>query len=491
MTPGKGPSKTEKHTFIFLSVVFSSFFLTASQTGAATQPNIVLLFADDLGYGELGCQGNPQIPTPNIDSIATSGVRFTNGYVTAAYCSASRAGIMTGRYQTRFGYEFNPVGAQNEDTDVGLPLSEVTLAKHLHDVGYTTALIGKWHLGGDAKFHPLRRGFDYFFGFLHEGHYFVPPPYEGVTTMLRRRSLPGGAKGRWVREDGKLIYSTHMGHDEPAYDANNPILRGGQPVEERAYLTDALTREAVAFIDRNRTTPFFLYLAYNAVHSPLQGADAYMKRFSHIKDVQRRIFAAMLSNIDESVGVVLKKLRDAGLEENTLIFFISDNGGPTRELTSSNAPLRGGKGDVYEGGIRVPFLMQWKGRIPAGHVDHRPVISLDVFGTAAAVANAPVSKRRGMDGVNLIPYLTGKNDSRPHDVLYWRLRNRTAVRVGEWKLLRNPTRGKSADWQLYDLENDVGETRDLANANPGKIEELKAVWKRLDDQMVDPRSGPR
>ena len=455
------------------------------------RPNIVLLFADDLGYGELGCQGNSQIPTPHIDSIATNGVRFTDGYVTAPYCSASRAGLLAGRYQTRFGYEFNPIGAGNEDPDAGLPVSEVTLAQHLHDAGYTTALIGKWHLGGHAKYHPLRRGFDEFFGFLHEGHFYVPPPYRGVTTMLRRKTLPAGGRGRWISDDNALIYSTHMGSNEPAYDADNPILRGGQPVEEHEYLTDALTREALDFIDRNKSKPFFLYLAYNAVHSPLQGAEAYMKRFRHIKDIHRRIFAAMLSNLDDSVGAVFGKLRDEGLEENTLVFFISDNGGPTRELTSNNAPLRGGKGDVTEGGIRIPFLVQWKGKLPAGEVYRHPVISLDVYATAAAVANAPVPHGRQIDGANLLPYISGKNNQRPHDVLFWRLNRRTAVRVGDWKLLRNPRRGSSANWQLYNLANDISESEDLAGKRPDKLQELRAVWERFNGEMSDPIWKPR
>ncbi len=450
------------------------------------RPNIVLLLADDLGYGELGCQGNPQIPTPHIDSIAKNGIRFTSGYVTAAYCSASRAGLLTGRYQTRFGYEFNPTGAHNEHPDAGLPGSQLTLARHLHNAGYTTALIGKWHLGGHAKYHPLRRGFDEFFGFTHEGHFYVPPPYREVTTMLRRKTSPDGQKGRWISPDGKLVYSTHMGNDEPAYDANNPIVRGGQPVDERAYLTDALTREAIDFIDRNQTKPFFLYLAYNAVHSPLQGADAYMKRFAHIEDVHRRIFAAMLANLDDSVGAVLKKLRDDDLEDDTLVFFISDNGGPTRELTSSNLPLRGGKGDAFEGGIRVPFLAQWKGILPAGEEYHHPVISLDVFATAAAVARAPLPPNRSIDGVNLMPYLTGQNDARPHDVLFWRLQKKSAVRVGDWKLVRNPRRRSRADWQLYNLAEDIGEAHDLAGQHPDRTKKLLAIWNQLDGEMIDP-----
>jgi arylsulfatase B len=277
-----------------------------------------------------------------------------------------------------------------------------------------------------------------------------------------------------------------MGHDEPPYDANNPILRGGQPVEEPLYLTDAFTREAVDFIGRNKTRPFFLYLAYNAVHSPLQGADAYMERFRHVEDVHRRIFAAMLANLDDSVGAVMKKLRDEGLERNTLVFFISDNGGPTRELTSSNLPLRGGKGDVYEGGIRVPFLVQWKGVLPAGTVYEHPVISLDVYATAAAAAGAPVPKGRSIDGVDLMPYLTGGRDGRPHDVLFWRMYQRTAVRVGDWKLVRNPRRGADRAWQLYNLAEDVGESNDLASSRPERLDQLQTVWERLNAEMIEP-----
>jgi arylsulfatase A-like enzyme len=449
------------------------------------RPNIVLLLADDLGYGELGCQGNLQIPTPHIDSIAGNGVRFTQGYVTAPYCSASRAGLLTGKYQTRFGYEFNPVGALNEDPDAGLPVSERTLADHLHDAGYATGLIGKWHLGGTAKYHPYRRGFDEFFGFLHEGHYFVPPPYRGVTTMLRRRTLPTGSKGRWTSRDGQLVLSTHMSYDEPDYDADNPIYRGGQPVEEHAYLTDALTREAVDFIDRNAERPFFLYLAYNAVHSPLQGADAYMRKFAHIDDIHRRIFAAMLSNLDDSVGSVLQKLRDMNLEEDTLIFFISDNGGPTRELTSSNAPLRGEKGQVYEGGIRVPFLLQWKGQLPSGVTYDQPVISLDVFATASNVAEHATPA--GIDGVDLLPYLTGQREGQPHESLFWRLGKRTAIRVGDWKLLKNASsRNLEGDWELYDLSADVSESKNLAAVDQKRVQQLETAWKQLNAQMIDP-----
>jgi len=452
---------------------------------ADRQPNVVVLFADDLGYGELSCQGNPEIPTPHIDSIAKNGVRFTSGYVAGPNCSPSRAGLLTGRTPTRFGYEFNPTGALNEEPGFGLPANEITIAETLQDVGYTTGLIGKWHQGGTAKYHPFRHGFDEFFGFTHEGHYFVPPPYNGVTTLLRRKTLPGGVVGRWIGKKN-LHYHTWP-RNEPDYDANNPIVRGGQPVVETEYLTDALTREAVDFIDRHDDKPFFLYLAYNAVHSPLQGADAYMKKFAHIEDIHRRIFAAMLANMDDSVGAVLKQLRKSGLEENTMVFFLSDNGGPTKELTSSNLPLRGSKGQMYEGAIRVPFMMQWKDKIPAGQIYDKPVSSFDIFGTATANCAGAI-KPKQVEGVDLIPFLTGKNDGTPHETLYWRQGGKTAIRHGDWKLVRmgkRLTAGQSR-WELYDLSKDIAEENNLSAAHPDRLAELIKIWEKLNGEMSDP-----
>ena len=447
-------------------------------------PNIVILLADDLGYGELGCQGNDQIPTPNIDRIAANGVRFTSGYVTASYCSASRAGLMTGRNQARFGYDDNPTGARNEIPGAGLPLDEKTLAAVLRDGrGYSTSLIGKWHLGGTAPFNPMRRGFDEFFGFTHEGHFFVPPPYNGVTTMLRRKTLPGGSQGRWVSADRRLVVGTHMGRNEPDYDANNPIVRQSQPIAEPDYLTDAFTREAVDFIGRNKDRPFFLYVAYNAVHSPLQGADRYMKRFASIDDIHRRIFAAMLANLDDSVGAIMGKLEAEELTENTLVFFLSDNGGPTRELTSSNLPLRGGKGQLYEGGIRVPFMCQWPGRVAKGETYANAVSSLDIFATSITAANC-----RGVsaetDGVDLIPYLQRTTDGRPHDDLYWRMNRRAALRSGDWKVVG--TRGQPDGWQLFNLSQDLAEKNDLANADPSTLNRLVEQWQSWDRKMKPP-----
>lgn len=450
--------------------------------GRFGKPNIIVLLADDLGYGELGCQGNSSIPTPHIDSIATGGVRFTSGYVTAPNCSPSRAGLLTGRFPTRFGHEFNPIGAQNEDPTFGLPLNQTTIADALQAAGYVTGIVGKWHLGGAAAYHPYRRGFDEFFGFTHEGHYYVPPPWNGVTTMLRRKVLPGGGEGR--RHFGHIVYSTHLAYNEPDYDANNPIVRGSQPASETAYLTDAWTREAVDFIGRHRDNPFFLLVSYNAVHSPLQGADSYMKRFAHIEDIQRRIFAAMLANLDDSVGAVLNKLREERLERDTLVVFLSDNGGPTRELTSSNLPLRGEKGQMYEGGIRVPFLMAWPGRLPAGETYSEPVSSVDLYATALAIAGADADPRS--DGVNLLPYMNGEKPGPPHETLYWRQGAKTAVRVGSWKLVRHGRRDNPEQWELYNLASDLSEMNNVAAEFPDKVEELAAIWNQLDAEMADP-----
>jgi arylsulfatase B len=443
------------------------------------RPNILFIVADDLGYGELGCYGGKDIPTPHLDALAAGGARFTSGYITAPMCAASRAALVTGRYQTRFGFEFNPVGAKNSEPGIGLPLGEKTVADRLRDAGYATALVGKWHLGGTAPFHPQRRGFDEFFGFLHEGHYFVPPPWQGVTTWLRRKTLPDGSQGRWTSPDGRIVWSTHLGYHEPDYDADNPILRGSQPTDERANLTDAFTREACDFIARHKAQPWFLYLAYSAVHSPLQGAGAYMEKFAHIEDIQRRIFAAMLAHLDDSVGTVMTKLRESGLEENTLVFFVSDNGGPTKELTSSNAPLRGGKGELLEGGIRVPFIVSWKGRIKPRIID-APVISMDATATALELGGAS-PKPANLDGRSLLPLLTGVTDAAPHDALFWRVANKNAMRQGDWKLVRE--RGA---WQLYNLAHDIGEAKNLAPGEAKRVAELSSLWAEWNAQQVEP-----
>jgi arylsulfatase A-like enzyme len=427
----------------FLALLVGAL-LPAAVTAADTpdrKPNILIIVADDLGYADVGCQGCKDIPTPNIDSLAKNGVRCTNGYVSCPVCSPTRAGLMTGRYQQRFGHEFNPGPAEQASQDFGLPLTEVTLANRLKDLGYATGMVGKWHLGYKEAYQPQKRGFDEFFGFLSGAHSYVK----------------AGVKG-------------------------NPVLRGTEPADEKEYLTDAFGREAVAFLDRHQKEPFFLYLPFNAVHAPLDKAEKYIGRFDKIEDEKRRTYAAMLSALDDNVGRVLKKLRDAGLEENTLIFFFSDNGGPTAQTTSRNDPLNGHKAQVLEGGIRIPFIVQWKGRLPAGKVYDKPVIALDLHPTAVAAVGGKIPEDAKLDGVNLLPFLAGESEKAPHETLFWRFGEQWAVRKGDLKLLKM---GNSTP-KLFDLANDIGEKHDLAAEKPDVAKELEGTWKQWDAQLKKP-----
>ncbi len=434
--------------FRFGSVTFFLFAFTCTifsvAQAADKKPNFLIIVGDDLGYGELTCQGNPQIPTPNIDSIAKNGIRFTSGYVSGPYCSPTRAGLLTGRYQQRFGHEFNPGPAAVANEAFGLSLQEKTLAERLKAAGYATGMFGKWHLGYKTEFTPPKRGFDEYFGFLGGAHSYL----------------------------------------DAATDKNNPIVRGSTPVNEIDYTTDAFARETVKFIDQHKAEPWFVYLPFNAVHAPLQSIDKYLGRFTSIEDKQRRTFAAMLSAMDDGVGSVLAKLREEKLEENTLIFFFSDNGGPTRQTTSKNDPLSGFKAQVMEGGIRIPYMVQWKGHFPAAQVDDRPVIQLDITPTVMAAIGSPVGPEAKLDGVNLIPYLNGDKKEPPHDALYWRFGKQRAIRMGDWKIT---DMGDGA--KLFNLSKDIGEKNDLATQEPDKLKTLEASWKEWNSGNIAAKWG--
>jgi arylsulfatase A-like enzyme len=433
------------------TVHFAATHATALAADRPRRPNILIILADDLGYADTGFQGCKDIPTPHLDTLAKAGVRCSNGYVSGPYCSPTRAGLLTGRYQTRFGHEFNPVGKE-----AGLPLSETTIADRLRGAGYATGWVGKWHLGELPKFHPQKRGFQDAFGFLGGGHAYF------------------------------------------AAKSNN-ILRGTEAGPEKEYLTDAFGREAVAFIDRHKAEPFFLYLAFNAVHTPLQATDERLKKFQGIEDRTRRTYAAMTVAMDDAVGKVMDKLRAEHLEEQTLIFFFSDNGGPTMRGTTingaRNTPLRGSKRTTLEGGIRVPFTVTWKDRLPAGKTYDLPMIQLDILPTALAAAGVAVQPEWKLDGVNLLPYLEGKNASAPHDALYWRLGAQMAIRRGDWKLVRyDPAadgndRGGATAAKLYNLAQDIGEATDLAVKNPDKAKELEEAWQKWNAELARPLWG--
>ena len=410
------------------------------------KPNVIFILADDLGYADVGFQGARDFETPNLDRLAASGVRFTNAYVTHPYCSPSRAAILTGRYQQRFGHEHNPP-YRPEDDSIGTPVDEVFLSQTMRDAGYRTAAIGKWHLGDAKRFLPQSRGFDEFFGFSGGGF-----NYYGVG-------------GRGER-------ATH-------------IIRNGEtvPPAQISYLTDDFTDEAVSFINRNRERPFFLYLAYNAVHAPDQAPQKYIDRASHIEFGQRSVYAAMAIAMDDGVGRVIEALEKTGLRENTLVCFLSDNGG--RRDIADNFPLRGHKGLLFEGGVRVPFVMSWPGRLPKETKYDHPVSSLDLFPTAASIAGASTAKSKPLDGINLIPFLTGQNRSAPHESLYWREIGGQgyAVRHGRYKLVKPA----AVDHEfLFDLDDDPYERRDLSAAKPAVVTELRELYTRWNKTNVAP-----
>jgi arylsulfatase A-like enzyme len=420
--------------------------LAARPNGKA---NVIVFLADDEGYGELGCQGNTEIPTPNIDSIAKAGIRFTSGYVSGPYCSPTRAGLMTGRYQTRFGHEFNGGGGAGGN-DFGLPLTETTMATRLKSLGYATCAVGKWHLGGPPKYLPMQRGFDEFFGTVANTPFFNPPNFV----------------------DSRVSPEVH------------------KVTDPNFYTTDAYAERSVDWLEKHKDEPFFLYLPFNAQHAPLQATQKYLDRFKHIQDEKRRTFAAMMSAKDDAVGRVLAKVRQIGQEENTLIFYLADNGGPTPSTTSKNDPLHGFKSTTSEGGVRVPFMVQWKSKIPAGKTYDHPVIQLDILPTAiAACAGGEVDTAWKLDGVNLLPYLTGAKTEKPHETLYWRFGEQWAIRHGDYKLVVSRVDGPEA--RLFNLAVDIGESKDLSSAQPEKAKELKALWDKWNEGNIPPKWQPR
>lgn len=455
---------TSRFPFMNTHTTLTAIFLllctpSAVQAGKAPRsPNILLIVADDLGYGELGCQGYHQdIQTPHIDRIARDGIRFTNGYATGPYCSPSRAGLITGRYQQRFGHEFNPGPHLEDRPAMGLALEQRTIGDLLRNEGYATGWFGKSHLGYAPEHHPLARGFDSFYGFLGASH-----SYHEAGHGLAR------------------------------------IFRDREPAGDPGYLTDAIAVEAVEFITRNRNRPWLAYLPFNAVHAPLDVLKSHEKRYESIQDPRRRRFAALLSALDDAVGRVLGHVRHLGLEDETLIVFTSDNGGPTAVTTSSNGPLKGSKGNLSEGGIRVPFLIQWKGRLPAGTVDPRPVTQLDVLPTALAAAGVGGDSVQRLDGANLLPFLTAGGSGDPHQALFWRYGRQIAVRSGDWKLVSSACDGvplgegiaTTRGARLHNLASDIGETIDLSEAEPEKRRELAALWEEWNLQLAEPSWPP-
>ena len=434
--------KLSRTIILFRSLIVTIALLSAMQlTWAAEQPNIIVVFTDDHGYADLSCQEVlPDVRTPNIDSLAAGGVRMTNGYITAPQCAPSRGGLLTGRYQNKFGLESNGQRDANGFNDA------ITIAERLKEVGYATGMAGKWHLGPPAEI--STHGFE--------------------KVFHKNSNRPG------------VVNFDLDGKDVPL-----------GPESTGLYHIDACSAAASAFITRFKDQPFFFYLAYRAPHVPLDAPEKYLKRFPGKMPERRRQALAMLSAVDDGVGQVMETLRRHDLEENTLIFFISDNGAPLKihKLDapgggpgwdgSLNDPLNGEKGMLTEGGIRTPFIAYWKGRYSANTTFHHPVISLDVAATAVALTGLP--KAPELDGVNLTPYLTGEQAGAPHDVLYWRWSGQAAIRKGKWKYLASGNR----EW-LYDLDQDIGESKNLLSEHKGRAAALRADWDRWSQTLQPP-----
>ncbi|MDF7823906.1 sulfatase-like hydrolase/transferase [Pontiellaceae bacterium B12227] len=422
---------------------------------ASVKPNMVVIMCDDLGYADVGFNGCKDIPTPNIDRIAENGVRCTSGYAPYSVCGPSRAGFITGRYGQRFGFERNPQH-RVDDPNMGVPRSERMFAEVLKPVGYTSGIVGKWHLGAHETLHPLARSFDFFYGHLGGGHRYLP---EDLT----------------IKGHGK--------NEEESY--RTKILRNHEMVETQNYLTDEFSDAAVEFVEMTKDKPFFLFLSYNAPHLPLQATEKYLSRFPNLKG-KRKVYAAMVSAVDDGVGLLLNKLDELELMDDTIVVFLSDNGGPEPKNASDNGALRGAKGDSWEGGFRVPYAVQWKGRLPAGTEYHKPVSSLDILATIAELADAPKDPKRPLDGINLIPYLSGKKTGMPHEAIYLRKFDgqKYTVRCGDFKL---HTQWDGDSPQLYNLEEDIGEQTNIADQHPEKVQQLEQLRKQWNTGLVEPR----
>lgn len=446
----------------------------AAKQAGPQRPNVVVIVTDDMGYGDPSLYGNRLIETRNIDSIGREGVMFTDGYASAPLCSPSRAGLVTGRYQQRFGFEqqisngafpelrevreedgsLAPVQGEAEFLRRGVPASEKNIGEIFRSQGYRTAVIGKWHLGNGPEFLPNNRGFDHSFVFYG-------------NTSLQSKNL----------SDPDMLSFKVDYHDELplvawSREGLNAVRKNGQIVNVEDFLLFRFRDEAVQFIEDNKNKPFLLYLPLNAPQPPLQVPSTYFERLrADIRNINARAYNALLLAEDDAVGAVLDKLKSTGLDRNTIVFFVSDNGSSVSR-PGRNAPFSGGKTSTLEGGIRVPYMIRWPAQLPAGQVYRKPVSLLDILPTAAAAAGLALPRDRALDGVNLLPYLKDAGGT-PHDILYWKLGAESAVRMDRWKLWLNTRTGAA---KLFDLERDPAEANDLSASEPAVFTDLKTRY---------------
>lgn len=458
-------------------------------------PNIIVILADDLGYNDLTFDGggvaDGAVPTPYINSIAHDGATLRDGYAGNATCAPSRAAIMTGRYATRIGYEFTPAGIAfsrtiagfnnrgsahspiyNEEgeehypsaDEIGVPPGEIMMPELLKAKGYHSVILGKWHLGEGPGMTPNEQGFDEFLGFHAGAQMFDFPDSPNVVNS--KQDFDPIDQFLWAA----LPFSVQYNNEKRFHPSE--------------YMTDYLGDEAVSYIEANKNRPFFMYLSFNAVHTPLQALKSDYDALSNISDHRLRVYAAMVKSLDRNVGKVLEKLKAEGLDENTLVIFSSDNGGAHYiGLPDINKPYRGWKATFFEGGLRVPYFVKWPKKIAKGTVLDAPVGHVDIFATAAAAANVAVPSDRKIDGVNLLPYIEGTATGRPHETLFWRSGKYKVVLDGDWKLQEDDTQGKS--W-LFNLKDDPTEQNDLAQTMPEKVTEVKASLDAINAEQRDP-----
>jgi arylsulfatase A-like enzyme len=470
-------------------------YVSGAKLTPARKLNVVLLVADDLGRHDTTMYGEPgTVTTPSLERLAREGVTFAQGYVTAPICSPSRAGLLTGRYQQRFGHEGQPheryahngveyfffknfiatgdwvlkraVAPDDEDVQrQGLPKSELTLAEVLQRHGYATGAFGKWHLGWNDDFVPHHRGFDEHFGY-YEAFSLYQQDIESESVVNQHHS---DFSDRFIWGKGR--------------GGTAAIRRNGTVVDEPGYLTDRLADEAIAFIARHKAEPFFLYVPFPNPHTPFQAKKSLYDRFPEEKDVNRRVYKALIASLDENVGRILTALDEQGVADDTLVLFISDNGGAEYTHAVDNAPLQGGKMTLFEGGLRVPFALRWPGHAPAGTRFDAPVSTLDLMATVAAATGATLPDDRPYDGVDLLPFVRGEREGVPHEALFWRAEYAHAVRKGPWKLVESTDVGAVA---LFDLSTDPGETKDLSKAQPDVVKALEADFAQWETQCRAP-----
>lgn len=419
---------------LLIPVALLFLYINIGQAQTKTQkPNFIIILADDLGYGDVGFTGSTQIKTPHIDALAKSGVTFSQGYVSAPVCGPSRAGLITGRNQVNFGFDNNLVidlPQFNEDY-VGLPVNEKTIADRLAELGYINGIVGKWHLGEAAQFHPTERGFHKFWGYLGGGHDYFPTKPDGKS---------------YTRE----------------------IISNYKKPQAITYITDDKGDECVDFIKRHKHENFFLYASFNAPHAPMQATEADLKLYDHIKDEKRRIYAAMVHRLDVNVGKIMSELRAQNLDSNTVVVFLSDNGGPCNSNASMNAPFNGQKGILLEGGIRVPFVMSYPEKLKSETIYDNAISSLDLTPTFVALAGGETKPKDKLDGVNIFPFITNEVEGIPHETMLWRFTISAGIRKGNWKLVRLPDRLPL----LFNLDNDIAEQNNVTSENWDLVESM-------------------